>query len=128
VDGAILVDTDVFVDYLRGHKAATAFIKAVADRIALSPIVVAELYAGVKGEKEQATLDELASLFPIVPVTLEIGKAAGLFRRDYAKSHGVGLADALLAATAMAVKGEIGTLNVSHYPMVPGLRPPYRRQ
>ena len=48
--GAILLDTDILVDFLRGNNKAEAFIATQADRIILSAIVVAELYAGVKGD------------------------------------------------------------------------------
>ena len=122
----ILLDTDVLVDFLRGHKKAVAFVNAYAVRIILSSIVIAELYAGVKGTAEQAALEDFVSLFRVVPVTAEIAKAGGLLKRDYGKSHGVGLADAILAATAEAEKAELKTLNIRHYPMVKGLRPAYR--
>lgn len=123
----LLVDADVLIDYLRGREPAVAFVRARADRIALSSIVVAELYAGVKGESEQATLDELVSLFRVVPVTVEVARSAGLLKRDYGKSHGVGLADAILAATALAENAEFCTLNVKHFPMLKGLKPPYSK-
>ena len=97
---AILLDTDVLVDFLRGYKKAVTFVEANAARIIVSSIVVAELYAGVKGDAEQAALENFISLFRVVPVSADIAKAGGLYRRDYGKSHGVGLADAILAATA----------------------------
>ena len=125
--GSILVDTDVLVDFFRGHAKAVAFVNAHSDRIILSSIVVAELYAGVKGDAEQAALDNFVSLFPVVPVSAEIAKAGGLYKRDCGKSHGVGLADAVLAATAEAGKAELKTLNTKHYPMLKGLRPPYKK-
>ena len=121
----LLVDTDVMVDYLRGNKTALPFVQYHAGRIILSSIVVAELYAGVKGDKEQTALDEVVSLFRIVPVTTEIAKTGGLLRRDFGKSHGVGLADAIIAATARMENAELGTLNVKHYPMFPNLKPTY---
>jgi predicted nucleic acid-binding protein len=125
--GAILLDTDILVDFLRGSNKAEAFLAAQADRIILSAIVVAELYAGVKGEAEREALDALVSLFRIVPVDVEIAKAGGLYKRDYGKSHGVGLADAILAATAEAWKADLKTLNIKHYPMLKGLRSAYTK-
>jgi predicted nucleic acid-binding protein len=93
----------------------------------LSSIVVAELYAGVKGEREQTTLDNFISLFHIIPPSAEIAKVAGLYKRDYGKSHGIGLADAILAATAEAENAELKTLNTRHYPMFRNLRPAYSK-
>ena len=124
---AILLDTDVLVDFFRGHSKAVAFVNSRSARIILSSIVVAELYAGVKGDAEQAALENFVSLFRVVPVTAEIAKAGGLYKRDYGKSHGVGLADAILAATAEAENAELKTLKTRHYPMLKGLRPPYNK-
>ena len=125
--GAILLDTDVLVDFFRGHSKAVAFVNAHSDQIILSSIVVAELYAGVKGDAEQVALEDFVSLFRVVPVDAEVAKTGGLHKRDYGKSHGVGLADAILAATAAAENAELKTLNTKHYPMLKGLRPAYKK-
>lgn len=124
---SILLDTDVLVDFFRGHSKALAFVNAQSDRIILSSIVVAELYAGVKGDAEQVALEDFISLFRVIPVDAKIAKTGGLYKRDYAKSHGVGLADAILAATAEAENAELKTLNTKHYPMFKGLRPAYTK-
>jgi len=87
----ILLDTDVLVDFLRGDSTAVAFVNAHSAHIILSSVVVAELFAGVKGEAEQTALENFISLFRVVPVSTEIAKAGGLYKRDYGKSHGSGL-------------------------------------
>jgi hypothetical protein len=122
-----LVDTDVLVDFLRGHPKAVALVQSHAKRIILSSIVTAELYAGVKGEGELAALDRSVRLFRVVPVSPEIARTGGLYSRDYAKSHGIGLADAIVAATADAEAADVKTLNVKHYPMIEGLKPAYKK-
>jgi predicted nucleic acid-binding protein len=125
--GFILLDTDVLVDFFRGYSKAVAFVNAHSSRIVLSSIVVAELYAGVKRDAEQAVLDNFVSLFRVVPVSAAIAKSGGLYKRDFGKSHGVGLADAILAATAEAENAQLKTLNTKHYPMLKGLRPAYKK-
>ena len=124
---SILLDTDVLVDFLRGHSKAVAFVKTRSARIILSSIVVAELYAVVKGDAEQAALEHFVSLFRVVPVGAEIAKAGGLYKGNYGKPHGVGLADAILAATAEAENAQLKTLKIKHYPMLKGLRPAYAK-
>jgi len=124
---SILLDTDVLVDFFRGYSKAVAFINANSTRIILSSIVIAELYAGIKGDAEQATLESFISLFRVIPVDAKIAKAGGLYRRDYGRSHSVGLADALLAASAEAENAELKTLNIKHYPMIKGLSPVYKK-
>lgn len=93
----------------------------------LSSIVVAELYAGVKGERELAVLDNFIALFDVVPVTGEIARMGGLYKRDFCKSHGVGLADAMIAATCQVKQVQLKTLNIKHYPMISKLEPAYRK-
>lgn len=124
---AILLDTDVLIDFFRGTKKAVDLINLDSERILLSSIVVAELFAGVKGDTEQTVLENFVSLFRVVPISTEIAQAGGLYRRDYGKSHGVGLADAILAATAEAEDAELKTLNIRHYPMLKGLEPAYKK-
>ncbi len=123
----ILLDTDVLVDFLRGHNKAVTFVNAHSTRIILSAIVIAELCAGVKGDAEQEALEGFISLFRVIPVNAEIAKTGGLYKSNYGKSHGVGLADAILAATVMAENADFKTLNLKHYPMLKGLRPAYAK-
>ena len=125
-----LVDTDVLIDFLRGREQAVSFVSLESDRIILSSIVVAELYAGVwggKGDTEQSTLERFLSLFRIVHVTVAIARLGGLYKRDYGRSHGIGLADAVVAATATLENAELKTLNVKHYPMFNAIQPAYRK-
>lgn len=121
----VLVDTDVMVDFLRGRPKAVALVRDLSGRIVLPSIVAAELHAGVKGDDELNRLDSLMSLFRIIPLSVEIARAGGLYKKQYAKSYDVGLADAIIAATAVVENAELKTLNVKHYPMIEDLRPAY---
>lgn len=125
--GPLLLDTDVLVDFLRNFPKAVTFVNANSSRIILSSIIVAELYAGVKGDAELTVLKNFISLFRVIPVTAEIAKTGGLYKRDYGESHGVGLADAIIAATCETENAELKTLNIKHYPMIDGLKPTYKK-
>jgi len=122
-----LVDSDVLVDFLRGKSKAVNYVKAHSKKIILSSISVAELYAGVRDGEEREELDEFVGLFPILPVTPEIAKMGGIYKRDFFKSHNIGLADAIIAATAKTHNADLKTLNVKHFPMFKGLKPPYKK-
>jgi len=121
----ILPDTDVLIDFLRGYPQAIDFINTNASQIILSAIVVAELYAGVRENQELTILDNFVSLFEVISVNSEIAKIGGLYKRDFGKSHGVGLADAVIAATCSLKNAQLKTLNVKHYPMIKKLEPAY---
>ncbi len=93
----------------------------------VSAITVAELFAGVKGEREGQVLDGLLLTLDVLPATGEIGKLAGQYRRHYGPSHGTGLADALIAATSTVSGSSLATFNRSHFPMLPSVVVPYAR-
>ena len=127
MEKSFLLDTDVLIDFFRGYNKAVSFVNRYSSRIILSSIGIAELYAGVKEGAEQISLENFVSLFRVVHVTAEIAKAGGFYKRDYGKSHGVGLADAIIAATSEAEDAELKTLNIKHYPMIKGLTPAYKK-
>lgn len=88
---------------------------------------MAELYAGVREGKERLALDTFMTAFEVVPLDRKIAVKGGLYRRDYKKSHSVGLADALIAATAEVKQATLVTLNKKHFPMLKTVTIPYRK-
>jgi predicted nucleic acid-binding protein len=121
----LLLDTDVLIDYLRGHAEAVTYLEGLTAHLLISAITVAELYAGVRDVTERTRLDTFISAFEVAPIEREIAVKGGLYRRDYGKSHNVGLADALIAATAMVKQATLVTLNKKHFPMLSGVVVPY---
>ena len=63
----------------------------------------------------------------VFPITVEIAKEAGYLRQSYFKSHGMGLADAMIAATAKAHGATLVSLNVRHFSMLDDLLIPYTK-
>ena len=121
----LLIDTSILVDYLRDKKKAKVFLERQDQPLMISSITVAELYAGVREGKERVLLDEFLQAFQIIVVDLEIANQGGLYRRDYGKSHGVGLLDAIIAASANKMKAILVTLNKKHFPMLKHIKVPY---
>ena len=123
----VLIDTDVLIDFLRGLTLAKTFIEGLASPIYISTITVAELHVGVRNGKERAALTTFLDSLALLPLDAETAAEGGLLRRDYGSSHGIGLNDALIAATALKHKLELATLNAKHYPMVKRLLVPYQK-
>lgn len=124
-----LIDTDILIDYLRGIPQAIKFLEnaLINCRCYISTITIAELYVGVRGDEEQQVLDHFIKEFQIAVVSEKVAQQGGLYRRDYGKSHGVGLADALIAATTEELSVQLITLNKKHYPMLNTVHVPYRK-
>src|SRR5437588_9015423 len=124
----LLVDTDVLVEYLRGKDAAAKWLESQEIDLVVSAITVAELFAGTHDEREARILDQFLLAVKVLPANEEIGRLAGQYRRTYGPSHGTGLADALIAATAVVHRASLVTFNerhFRHFPMLTELIVPY---
>jgi predicted nucleic acid-binding protein len=124
---AMLIDTDVLIDFLRGLEQAKQFIADLPNQTYVSAITVAELHVGVRNGKERTALTELLDTFEVISLDADIGAEGGLLRRDYNQSHGVGLNDALIAVTAIKNRLQLVTLNAKHYPTIKNILVPYKK-
>ncbi len=124
---AYLIDTDILIDYLRDNASAVASIENNLNDLYLSVMNVAELYQGVRNEKERKNLISMLSVFTILPITLEIATQGGIYFSKYRTSHGSGLADCLIAATVDLHGLTLRTLNAKHYPMLEQVEVPYKK-
>jgi hypothetical protein len=122
-----LVDTDVLVEYLRGSERAVGFLEGLEGELLISAITVAELFSGTRDTEERDALEQFLLAFQVVPIAEELAKEGGVLRRKYHASHGLGLADALIAATAIKESAQLITFNRRHFPMVQNLKVPYAR-
>jgi predicted nucleic acid-binding protein len=108
----LLVDTDVFIDHLRGAKR----FRQGQDRILYSVVTRCELFGGRHARED--VVRALLEPFVEVAVNRDIAEAAGRIRRQ---TH-VATADALIAATALHREAAILTRNRRHFAQVTGLR------
>ncbi|MBT3675360.1 MAG: type II toxin-antitoxin system VapC family toxin [Candidatus Marinimicrobia bacterium] len=122
---ACLLDTNILIDFLRGREKAIIFIKRMKIQPVISALTVAELFAGVKGKRESIAVHNLIDACEVIPVNEEIAEEGGNIKNRFQKSHQIGLADALIAATANILKLELVTLNQKHFPMIKKLVKPY---
>jgi predicted nucleic acid-binding protein len=124
---ALLIDTDVLIDYLRGRAEAVSYLEGLTEPLSVSAVTVAELYAGVREGAERTALEKFLAAFDVIPVDQAIALAGGLYRRDFGNSHSTGLADALIAATAEGRQATFVTLNDKHFPMLTNVLVPCRK-
>lgn len=72
-------------------------------------------------------LENFLQAFRIISVDETIVQMGGLFRRDFGKINGVGLADAIIAATSHIHNARLVTLNMKHFPMLKNVFVPYNK-
>jgi hypothetical protein len=123
----LLIDSDLAIEYLRDRQEAIDYLESLEGSLHISTLTIAELYAGVRGEREQHRLEQFLLAFQVLPVGQEVGRIGGLFRRNYGPSHGTGLVDALIGATAQLYRATLVTFNARHYPMLNDVQVPYAR-
>lgn len=107
----LLVDTDVFIDHLRGARE----LEPGRHRLHYSVITRAELFAGNSATDLASTL---LGPFRELPVDRAVAERAGRIRREV----GIRLPDALIAATAIEHKLSLATRNRSDFERVRSLR------
>ena len=107
----LLVDTDVFIDHLRGARE----LRPGRNRLHYSVITRCELLSGVVGS---ALVQQLLEPFRELAVDRHVAERAGRIRRE----SGIATPDALIAATAIENGLMLVTRNRRHFELVRQLR------
>ena len=117
----IILDTDILIWVLRKNKEIkNKLIKATLETdggLYITPIQIAEIYAGIRASEEKI-IKKFLNSFNIIPIDVQIGELAGRFINQYRKSHSVEIADATIAAASIVNNFKLWTLNKKHYPMI----------
>ncbi|MBN1190231.1 MAG: type II toxin-antitoxin system VapC family toxin [Dehalococcoidales bacterium] len=113
-----LIDTDIAIDFLRQRKYALELLETWAEDglLAISTLTYLEIYQGMKAGEERATnafLDGLISFAVDIPIARRAGTLLGELR---SKGRTIGVADAIIAATALQSGTPLLTNNIEHYP------------
>lgn len=118
----MLVDTDVFIWFLRGNSKAAKTLELL-DNIFISTVTYIELVQGMRNNEElrvlRSSVKELN--IEIFPINELISMRASFYIEEYFLSHNIRLADALIAATAVLHGKDLLTGNSKHYKMIKDL-------
>jgi predicted nucleic acid-binding protein len=114
----VLLDTDVVINLLRKREETLNKLSSLGQcEFYISPIVVAEVYAGAKS-KEGAQIEALFSYFNVVDINVQIGRISGNYANQFRKAfHNISLEDYIIAATANYYNLALWSYNLKHYPM-----------
>ena len=98
----ILCDTSVLIEALKKNPIVIQAIEKIGlERIAVSVVTVMELYYGALHKTELKKIKRHLSSIRIIQIDEAISVAASELIERYAKSHGLQIPDALIAATSI---------------------------
>jgi len=120
----VIVDTDVLIDAGRNIADAVTCLEQVERQASLAISVVSEmeLVVGCRNKAELRTLDKFLARFWVVKLNEQTSDIAVDLLRRYRLSHGLLIADALIAATALSQDVPLVTKNERDYRFIAGLR------
>ena len=98
-----IVDSDILIDVARGEADAINCLIRLeqASALAISAVSQMELIVGCRSKKELQDLEKFLNRYQVLKITDRISDRASDLLTQYFLSHGLLIADGLIAATAL---------------------------
>lgn len=117
-----LLDTCIFIDYLRGNQSVyDLLINDDKIKLSMSTVTMMELMIGAFSKREVQFIQKAFKEIDIIYIDNEISKLAEKLIQNYAKSHNLQIDDALIAATSIKRGIELVTYNISDFHYIPNI-------
>lgn len=120
----ILVDTDILIDVGKGINQAVTTLDRMEDEtvLGISVITQMELIIGCRNKSELRVVEKFLHRFSIIRLNEAISEKGVELLAHYRLSHGLLIADALIAATALTIRAPLITKNQRHYQFIKELQ------
>lgn len=115
----VVVDTNIFSRIFRPDDALRLYVESL-DAVVCT-VVYLELIQGEKTNAEKRKIENYIARFRLIAFTPEISLRAIELIRRYSNSHGLHLADAIIAATCLEYNCDLMTLNTRDFHFIPNL-------
>ncbi|MFT5086473.1 MAG: putative nucleic acid-binding protein [Candidatus Latescibacterota bacterium] len=122
--GAIVIfDTNIFIWVQRGNAKAARLIEQEAERLLSVHSYMELLQSAQNKEQHEYTKSFLHDFgFITLPLTENVGHRAAIYVEQYALSHGLRAADAIIAATAAEANQVLCSSNAKHFKPIRDLK------
>ncbi len=118
-----IIDTDILIDATKRHEDATSFlVRQQVVGIQISIISAIELVVGCRDKVELTQTRKFLQDCTVLPVTANASQIAYQLVESFYLSHGLIMADALIAATAIEHDLTLYTRNTRHFRMISELK------
>lgn len=118
-----VVDTDILIDAGRGINEAIDYLQELehSTPLAVSVVTQMELIVGCRNKAELRTLEQFLRRFRILKINEAICDKAVELLEQYRLSHGLLIADAFIAATALSWDYPLASKNQRDYQFIADL-------
>jgi predicted nucleic acid-binding protein len=115
-----LPDTNIFIAIFKGDAKLKILIESANS--AINTIVYLELIQGAKSKADVSKIEKYLNRFELIHFDKAISQKAIELVRTFSKSHGLMLADAVIAATCLENDLTLITFNAKDFRFVDGLK------
>ena len=126
IDG--ILDTTIVIDMLRSTPVALNWHRGLGQKVvAITPIVWMETVQGARDKTERSQIVRFVRQYPVEHPNADDNRWAMRQFAQFHLSHGIEMADVLIASVAVRSNVPLYTLNLKHYQILPGVdvRRPY---
>ena len=118
-----IVDSDILINVARGDAEAINCLLSLEKTsvLAISSVTQMELTVGCRNKTELKDLEKFLSRYQILKITDQISDRAVSLLKQYFLSHGLLIADGLIAATALVHNEAFITKNQRDFRFIVGL-------
>jgi predicted nucleic acid-binding protein len=123
-DRRMVVDTGIFIDYLRSKDKSKTILQNLPDDVELyiSSVTLYELYMGATSPQKWIDVKTLTDDIPVLPFTKNISEKAAIIYQELKKENKIiEFRDIFIAATALVHDLPVLTRNKKHFTRVKGL-------
>ena len=119
----LIVDTDIIIDHLRGGVIWENILESINKdcEFYIATVVIPELFSGRSTIDDEVSIKilDFLQIFNEIDLNKDIAKKAGELFRDV--NRNLGIADYIIAASALVTGSTIITLNKKHFEQIPRL-------
>jgi len=117
-----ILDTNIIIELFKRNVETEELLKNIdEEEFAISIITSMELYYGAINKRELNKIKKFLKSFNLLTINEEISKIALDLIEKYSKSHGLGIPDALIAATSLYYEVPLLTYNKKDFRYIEGL-------
>ena len=118
----ILCDANIWIDFYKDDPGIIGNLKAIGqDNLAINTVILAELIQGARNKKKANKILADARSINMYKIDTQISDICIDLLCSYSLSHGLRVADAIIAATALYHNIELYTLNIKDFKFIKNL-------